>query len=85
MKDWYTTKEAKGLTHRNTSISQGKKILLTVPQAKLHGEKKLEKSNVPPKDVSEAGVPEEYQQWEQQKAEANNKSTTKSATAKKDK
>ena len=69
MKTWYTTREASGLNHRGADIAQGKKILLSDDQAVLHGSK-VEKSEAPI-DAAEAGVADEWQEYQQELQELN--------------
>ncbi|MEL6493558.1 MAG: hypothetical protein AAFQ41_00360 [Cyanobacteria bacterium J06623_7] len=56
MKDWYTTREAEGLTHRSQKVAKGKLLYLTPKQAELINVKgeKVAKVDAPakPDDVA---------------------------------
>ena len=74
MKTWYQTREAGNLQHRSQVIPEGKKILLTEEQAKLHNKQgeKVAKCDSPTEE-KEAGVLAEYQEW---KSDRSTKTTT---------
>ncbi|MDJ0591126.1 MAG: hypothetical protein QNJ72_14210 [Pleurocapsa sp. MO_226.B13] len=70
MKNWYLTREAGNLQHRGLPIPEGKKIMLTEEQAKLHnkaGEKVV--LTDAPKEAKEVGVLAEFQEWTKAKPE----------------
>ena len=82
MKSWYITREAGNLNHRNQIIPEGKKILLTEAQAKLHNTKseKVAKCE-PPKEAKEVGVLTEWEEYKKSEVRSQKSEVTESQSS----